>query len=104
MFSIIKCCDFSAYRWGVPVGGMTVSALETLFQTGVHDGLSGTVIHRQVSASHVPSLSSVLSISVAGSSVEVALSGGGRGCQSQSPRGPRVAKGGRLGEKPAGSC
>ena len=89
---------------GVPVGGMTVFALETLIQACVRDGLSGVVTHQQVSASHVPSQFVVTSIPVAGSSVEVVLPGRGRGSQPQTPRSPRVVKERKRAKKLARSC
>ena len=89
---------------GVPVGGMKVFAVETLIQACVRDWLSGVVTHQQVSASHVPSQFVVTSIAVSGSSVEIVLPGGGRGCQPQTPRSPRVAKERKRAKKLARSC
>ena len=89
---------------GVPVCGMTISAMETLIQAFVRDGLGSAVTHRQVSASRVLLQFGFISIPVAESSLEIALPRWGRSCQSQTPRGPCVVKDGKLGEKLARSC
>ena len=87
----------------VPLGEVTVSDLETLIQACFRDGLGGTVNHRQVSASHMPSKFGVKSIPVAGSSLEVVQPRAGRSCQPRTPRCPCVAKKSGLGKKLAKS-
>ena len=77
---------------GVPVGGITVSALETLVQACIRDGRSGSVTHRQVSASNVPSQFGVASVRVAESSAKIALPRRSSGCQPRTRRAPLVAK------------
>ena len=90
---------------GVPVGGMTVSALGTLVQACVCNGLIGAVTHWQASGSNVPSQFGVASIPVAGSSAEVYLPGRSSGCsQPQNPLAHRVAKERKPGRKLARSC
>ena len=98
------CCVFSSSRWGVQVGRVTVSALETLIQACVRDGLSGAVARQQVFASHMLSQFGVMSVSDAGSSSEVVLPGGGSSHLAYTPRVPRVARQSKPDKKPAISC
>ena len=76
----------------VPVGGMTVSALETLIQAFVCDRLSAAVTHRQVSASNFLSEFGATPILIGGSMAENASEGRGSGCHPQTPRAPACCK------------
>ena len=82
------------------------SAVEnSLVQAWVRDGLSGAVIHRQISASNVPSQFGVEAIHVAGSSSELALPGRGCSCfQPQTLWAPWVAKEGEPRKKLTRLC
>ena len=73
VFSIIMCCVLVRSSGGVPVGGMAVSALETLIQACVHDGLGGAVARPQSLVSHLPSQFGVKSLPAAVSSAEVVI-------------------------------
>ena len=91
------CCALVRPDGEVPVAGMTVSALQTLIEACVREGLSDTVTRPQTSVSHVPSQFGVTSVPAAGSSAEVLLPRRGSIRQSETLPVPLVAREVKLG-------
>ena len=84
---------------------MTVCALETLFQVCVRGWLDGSVTHRQVLATNMPSQLSVSSILVTGSLAEVTIPQRGSSCSElQILWALQLVKDGRIDNKLARSC